>query len=315
VILAAVAAIVGLVVMVRGADQFVLGAARIAVSSRVSPVVVGALILGFGTSLPELFVSALAAGGGDIDLAVGNITGSNIANLTLVLGVAGALTSVKIASGTIRRELPMAAGATALFGLAVWQGLSLPWGLVLLAVFAVMLTLLLRGSRDASEVELGAQVAEFVDGDAHPPIARELGRVLGGLAATLVGAYLLKEAALAVADEFGLSQGFVGLTLVAIGTSLPELVTAIAGARRGEDELVVGDLLGSNIFNSVAIGGVVALIAGEGLADPRLADRSILLMLAAVVLAAVVMGRRLEVGRWEAVALLVFYAAAVPLLA
>ncbi len=307
--LATVVAVIGLIVMVRGADQFVVGAARIAVRSRVSPVVIGALILGFGTSLPELFVSGLAAAGNELDLAVGNITGSNIANVTLVLGAAALLTSVKVASSTVRRELPLSVAVTVLFGFVVWRGLSVGAGVVLLVALVIALVVLVRGGRDQSEVELADDVAEFVDASGGA-MGREVVRVLVGLAATLVGAHLLKESALTVADELGLSEGFVGVTLVALGTSLPELVTAIAGARRGEDELVVGDLLGSNIFNSAAIGGVVALIGGGSLSDPALADQAVLLMLGAVALATIVMGRRLDVGRGEGVVLLVYYGVA-----
>ena len=314
-ILALVIGALSLAVMVRGADQFVLGSARLAALLRVPPVVIGALVLGFGTSLPELFVSALAARDGARDLAVGNIVGSNAANLTLVLGVAALLTNVQIASRTLRRELPIAAAAVGLFAVMTWGGLDRWRGGVLVVAFLAALAVLVRGRADPSERELSEELGEFLDGASGRNRALEWVRVVLGLASTLLGAHLLKEAALAVATEVGLSEGFVGLTLVAVGTSLPELVTAIAGARQGEDELVVGDLLGSNVFNSLAIGGVAHLVGPGPLAEPDLAHLAMVVMLGTTALCWFFMGRRLEIGRWEAAGLLGVYIATLPLLA
>jgi cation:H+ antiporter len=306
---------VGLVAMVRGADQFVLGSARLAGLLRVPPVVIGALVLGFGTSLPELFVSGMAALAGERDLAVGNIVGSNAANITLVLGVAATLTAVRIASRTVRRELPISAAAVGLFAVLTWDGLARWRGVVLLVGFAIALGALLRDRGDVSEQELGEELEAFLGGATRRTRWVEAVRVGLGLVATLVGAHLVKESALDIAAEVGLSEGFVGLTLVALGTSLPELVTAVVGARRGEDELVVGDLLGSNVFNSLAIGGAIHLLGPGPLAEVDLAHLAVVVMLGTTGLCWFFMGRRLEIGRWEAITLIAVYLAALPLLA
>lgn len=306
---------IGLVAMVRGADQFVVGSARLAVLLRVPAVVIGALVLGFGTSLPELFVSGMAALDGERDLAVGNVVGSNTANITLVLGVAATLTAVRISTRTLRRELPISAGAVGLFALLTWDGLARWRGVVLLAAFALALGALLWNRGDDSGQELDEELTDLLDGVTRRTLWVEAVRVGLGLVATLVGAHVVKEAALGIAAEVDLSEGFVGLTLVALGTSLPELVTAVVGARRGEDELVVGDLLGSNVFNSLAIGGAVHLLGPGPLAEVDLAHLAVVVMLGATALCWLFMGRRLEIARWEAIALIGVYLAALPLLA
>ncbi|MDH3705307.1 MAG: calcium/sodium antiporter [Acidimicrobiia bacterium] len=259
-LLAIGAALVGLALLIWAADLFVDGAVALAGALDVSPVVIGAVIVGFGTSVPELLVSGLAATQDDRALGVGNIVGSNVANLSLVLASAGLVTLI-VAGAATRRELPLSVIATAGFALTVVDGeITRLEGVALLVGLIVVLAIIIGTSRPA-DPDLFGPTGELKLASTSVP--RELSRTVGGLALTALAAQLVVWGAGNVADELGLSGGFIGFSLVAIGTSLPELVTAITAARRGETELVVGNLLGSNIFNSLAVGSVIAL-AGPG---------------------------------------------------
>lgn len=309
---------IGLGLLTYAADQFVMGAARLAVVLSVAPVVIGAVVVGFGTSAPELLVSALAAGRGDVELSVGNVVGSNSANLTLILGVAALITVIRIDAGILKRELPLTAAGTVVFAYAVQDGITTAEGVVLLALLAVALLVIIRADRtdDApGEQELAAEVVEFLDADEPPAPGREALRTLLGLLGTLAGAQAMVTGATGVADELGLAEGFIGLTLVAVGTSLPELVTSVAAARKGEDELIVGNLLGSNLFNSLAVGGVIGLVGPGTIDDPDLTGFAVGIMLAVLALAAFAMITSNRVVRWEAIALLALYAVTVPMVA
>jgi cation:H+ antiporter len=315
-VLLAIAAIVaGLVLLTKAADQFVLGAARLAAAMRLSAVVIGAVIIGFGTSAPELLVSAIAAAQDEADIGIGNIIGSNVANLTLILGVASLVTPIVVASSVIRREAPMAIGSMVLLGVLVQGGISAFEGVVLITVLVAAITALLRGARVESEPDLAEDVAEFVDGAPSHPIDREAARTVMGLLLTLVGAHLLVTGAVDVADRLGLTGGFVGLTLVAVGTSLPELVTSVVAARKGETDLIVGNLLGSNLFNSLAVGGAVGLVGPGTVGDPTLTGLATLLMIGAGMAAVVMMWQGDRLAAREGGVLLGGYALTLPFLA
>jgi cation:H+ antiporter len=251
----------GGVLLAFAADQFVIGAARIALLRRISPLAVGVVIVGFGTSAPELLVSVLAAIAGNTPIAVGNIVGSNIANLTLLLGVGAVLLPLTVTSRTVRREAPLTVAATIAFALAVQSGIAMWEGAVLLALMA---TVIWRVMRTGGSDNLGFEADEFADAASHN-LKTELGRTLLGLIGTLGGAQLFLTGALDLATLAGLSEGFVGATLVAVGTSLPELVTVVQSARRREGDLILGNLLGSNLFNALAVGGLVGIF-GTGAA-------------------------------------------------
>lgn len=313
-LLALLACAAGLALLTKAADQFVVGAARLSALLRISPIVIGAVVIGFGTSTPELFVSALAAGQGDLDLAVGNIVGSNIANLSLVLGIAVLIAPFATSSKVLRREAPLAVAASLLFTLLLVGGLTRADGVVLVIVLVLVLASILRDARVSADRELTGEVRDFV-GEAPPRAPAESVRTALGLVGTLAGAQLLVWGATRAATEVGLSEGFIGLTLVAVGTSLPELVTAIQAARRGEDELLVGNLLGSNIFNSLAVSGAAALVGPGAVADRDLLVVAAPLMLAVGVLAWASMWTRHRLDRWEGAVLLGTYPAAVALMA
>lgn len=302
----------GVVLLASAADQFVIGAARVALISKVSPLVVGVVIVGFGTSSPELLVSVIAAVGDEPQVAIGNIVGSNIANLSLLLGVGALIVPIVVASTTVRREAPLTVGAMLLFLVLVQGGLGPFEGVLLLVSMGLALWRVARGSSGSDP--LGPETEELADPAGHS-MRVEVIRTVLGLAGTIAGAQALLWAALDLADRAGLGAGFVGATLVAIGTSLPELVTVVQSARRGETDLIVGNLLGSNLFNALAVGGIVALIGTGSIDDRALTIAASVSAVAVAALAAGAMATRRRVERWEGIALVVVYAAIVPLLA
>jgi cation:H+ antiporter len=299
--------VLGLIVLVQASDQFVLGSARLAVELRLAPVVVGVVIVGFGTSAPELLVSGLAAAQGSIDLGTGNIIGSNIANLLLVLGAAVVVAPLTIDADVLRREVPLSLVAVAAFAWVV-QGRLLAAEAVLLGVLLVAtLTLVLVLSRFGT-VRINPAIEELAKERVSG--VREAVRTLLGLAGTLAAAQAMVLGATDLAARAGLDEGIVGLTIIAVGTSLPELATAAQSARRGEAGLLVGNLLGSNIFNATAVGGVVTA-AGAAMdlrVGPSLAG-STLVMLAVAVAVSLLLVLRRRITRFDGAVLLMAYAA------
>lgn len=327
-----VTVLAGLAILAKGADAFVVGAARLAVTLRISPVVVGAVVIGFGTGAPELLVSASAAARGSLDIAAGNVVGSNLANLTLVLGVAGLIARPRTVPRVVRREAPVMLASVALLALLIQGGLSRTEGAVLLVALGAAVALLLLATGPAPEdsgvaeeaaamTEFTDEVEEFVEeADEHElvdvvraPMGRDLVRTGLGLAGTVAGAQLLVAGAQDIAAEMGLSGGFVGLTLVAVGTSLPELVTAVQSSRQGETGLVAGNVLGSSVFNSTAVAGVAALIGPGKLTDAGLTVVAASSMVAVAALAWLFLALGGALRRWEAAVLLAVYAASLPL--
>ena len=302
----------GIVLLAFAADQFVLGAARVALIRRMPSLLVGVVIIGFGTSSPELLVSLLAAIDGQVEIAVGNVVGSNIANLSLLLGVGAVVVPLTVGSTTVRREAPIAVAAAIAFMLAVQgDGIATWEGVVLLVLLALALWVVIRAP---SADPLGPETEELADA-VHHRLSIEVGRTVAGLVGTVAGAQLLLWGAIDVADLAGLSEGFVGATLVAVGTSLPELVTVIQSARRRETDLIVGNLLGSNLFNCLAVAGAVGLAGGSGLAGSQLTVLAPLIAVGVAALAWLAMATQRVVGRAEGIALMVLYAAIIPVLA
>ncbi len=301
----------GLVVLTFASDQFVKGAARLAVVFRVAPVIVGAVVIGFGTSAPEMVVSGLAAADNNLDIGVGNVIGSNVANISLVLAAAAFVTVIPVRSDTVRREAPLSVAAVLVFAGLVQGDLSRWEGALLAGLLVVVLTWILRTAR--SDDPLGDDVEELV-GDEDHSVKLESFRTLLGLVVVATSAWFIVEGATRIATELELSGGFVGFTLVAVGTSAPELVTALAAARQGETDLLIGNLLGSNVFNSLAVGGVIGLVGPGPVLDTRLAEWGSLLMIAIVVISWVMMMTGSRVTRREGVVLLLLWIASVIIL-
>ena len=311
-ILGLVFALGGLGALTFGADEFVKGAARLAIIFKVAPVVVGAVIIGFGTSAPEMVVSGLAAGQDDLDIGVGNVIGSNVANVSLVLAAATLITVVPVGSRVLRREAPLSVGSCIVFALVIQNGIE-RWEGALLAVLLVLaLSWILRSARDGDP--LADEIEEFVDQDEELQTSTEVVRTVLGLIAVVVASWFLVEGAIRVADALDLTGGFVGFTLVALGTSAPELITAVAAARQGETEILVGNLLGSNMFNSLAVGAVIGLVGPGPVLDTTLGEVGAILMVGIVVLSWLMMISKRGVERWEGSVLIVLWLAAVVIL-
>ena len=315
VLLEIILGLAGLALLTVGADHLVLGSSRIAARMRLSPVVVGVVVIGLGTSAPEFLVSGVAAASGTPGIAVGTIVGSNILNLTFVLGVAALIAPVAVTSTVVRREVPVAVAAVALFAAASLIGLSLGVGLALLVPLALALFLLIRWAKEGPDPELSDEVEQFTAPDAPLQAHRmgfEVPRAIAGLAGVLIGANLIVGNASSLAGRFGVSDLVIGFTIVAIGTSLPELVTTIQAQRRGETDLVVGNLFGSNLFNSLAGGAVIGVASGSSVAEPEHALLAAMLLVA--LLAWALLRRGLRLTRVEGLILILAYAASLPLL-
>lgn len=298
---------IGIVLLTKSADQFVEGAANVANALRVSPVVIGAVIVGFGTSAPELLVSGIAASNGNLDLGVGNVVGSNVANLTLVLGAAALIVPLHVSPGVLAREAPLSLLGVLLFAFFTIDGLVQWEGIVLLAALVLTLSWIVLGGRTSEAVDISL--------DEGGTAGRQFVRTVVGLAGTVLGAQFLVWGAMAIANELGITGGMVGFTLVAVGTSLPELVTAVVAARKGETELILGNLLGSNLFNSLAVGGAIALIGGGPILDRSLTTIGVVGMVLVAFSAWAFMVTRKRVHKIEAVFLLAAWLVSVVLMA
>ncbi len=306
--------IVGLVLISFAADAFVEGAANVAKISKISPIIIGACIVGFGTSAPELLVSAVAAFNGEVDLGVGNIVGSNVANLSLVLGAAALVSTITVSKAVLSREAALSLGGTLLFALFTLTGggYSVWEGIVLAIVLAGALFYIVRsGVAEGAAVKLDEDTENVAD---FGSVGGQLVRTIVGLVGVVVSAQLLVWGATAIAEEVGLSGGFVGISLVAVGTSLPELVTAVVAARKGATELIIGNLLGSNMFNSLAVGGAIAIVGSGQIEDKGVAQLGIAIMTGVSVGTYIYMRAKGEVARGIGIALLVIWAAAIAVL-
>lgn len=300
----------GLVLLTAGADRFVLAAARLSRLWGLSPILIGALVVGMGTSAPEFLVSVVAAAGGGLDLAVGNVIGSNVANLSLVLGATALVAPMTGHIRTLRREGLLMLVAVALLAGLTWNGsLTTVEGIILIAAMLVAAALLVRWARvDAADSETVTAELDEMTYDAGRPNPRyEIIVGIVALTATLGGAEMLVRGAQIIATELDLSEGFIGLTLVALGTSLPELATVLAAARRRENDLVVGNLLGSNLFNSLAVAGGAAVVGGGALATGFSAG--LLFMFGVAAFAGILTATGNKLVRWEGFALLAVYLA------
>ena len=248
----------GLIVLPVAADRFVVAASRISRFLGLSPVLVGALLVGFGTSLPEMVVSGLAAAKGDTDFAVANVVGSNVANLALVLGAAALIRPITASRSLIRKEGSLVLVVTILYLVLHISGDIQRWeGTVLLVVLFMALGMLVRWSESSLQPDED-KLARMVT------LRREVVLGIVTMVFTVAAATVLVEGAERLAVEFDIQSAFVAATLVAVGTSLPELATALAAVRRREADLVLGNVLGSNLFNSLAVGGVAGVI-GPGM--------------------------------------------------
>ncbi len=259
-ILALIAILVGFAILVWSADRFVDGAAATALHAGMPSLLVGMVIVGFGTSAPEMVVSAMAALDGNPELALGNALGSNIVNTGLILGATAMVTPLVVHSKIVRRELPLLLGIGALFGALLWNGaLSRAESLLLLAGFFALIGWsiysALSGRGDALEQETEQELAE-----PSMTLGKAIFWLLAGLLLLVVSSRILVWGAVEIATALGVSDLIIGLTIVALGTSLPELAATVVAARKGEFDIAIGNVVGSNMFNILAVAGIAGSI-------------------------------------------------------
>lgn len=307
--------VVGLVLLVKGADFFVDGAAGIAGKCRISPLVIGLTVVAFGTSMPELAVSVTSAATGSTDLSIGNVVGSNIANILLFLGVSALVCKLPVRRASLVLDIPVLLIASVLLiGLGIWGG-ALEWwdGLIFLAVFAVYMVILMRGARKDPPIPEEEKIPKSRLGIwyAHKKERTWFLVVLTvlGLGMVVGGGTLLVEGAKYVARAAGMSERVIGLTVVAVGTSLPELVTSVVAASKKQTDIAVGNIIGSNIFNILLIVGVSSLVAPlEFRMTDNLID-ALVALTAAVLLYWLAMFDKHRLGKAAGIVFLLGYAA------
>ena len=255
--------ILGFVLLIKGADFLVDGASNIAKRFHIPEIVIGLTIVSIGTSMPELFVSTTSALQGSADMSIGNIIGSNICNLLLILGLSAVISPVKFQKATCKIEIPMCFGITVVFLILanMGQDLNLMDAIILLALFvgfiAYTFYVAKKGLAEAAE---SAETEEVEEAPKKGAMLQNILWVILGIVGLKIGGDWTVDNAVVIAEKLGLSEKVIGLTILAIGTSLPELVTSVMAAIKGNDDIAIGNIIGSNIFNMLMIIGVTAFI-------------------------------------------------------
>jgi len=307
-ILALVFVVIGVALLVKGADWLVDGAAALAARLGITPIVIGLTIVAFGTSAPELIVNLVAAAGGKPDIAIGNVIGSNIANILLILGIAAVIRPLAIKRNTVWKEIPFALLAVVLVAVMASDWLLAGRatdlldridGLALLGFFAVFMYY----TFGISKAEGGAEKPKMMPG------SKAAGLVAAGLAGLVLGGKLTVDGALAIAEAAGVSERVIGLTIVAVGTSLPELVTSAVAARKGQADIAVGNVVGSNIFNVFFVLGISALIRPLPFSAGNVSDSLVAIAATFLMFIAMFVGKRHILERWQGRAFVACYAA------
>ena len=315
ILLSCIAILVGFLLLIWSADRFVIGASGIAFNFGVSPLIIGLTIVGFGTSAPEMIVSGVAAYEGTPNLAVGNAIGSNITNIALVLGITALVTPLMVNSNILKREYPIMFMIMILVWALLWDGeLNYSDGIILITgMFALMAFITLSGLREKKQ----AKSQDPLDQAFNEDIPRDLSTKMAflwlfiGLLFLLISSRMLVWGAVNIAHVFHVSDLVIGLTIVAVGTSLPELAASVTSALKGEHEIAIGNIIGSNMFNLLGVLGIPALMTGA-LLDESVLSRDYPVMLALSVLLFIFAygfkgaGR---INRFEGAALLLCYSA------
>ncbi len=258
--MAFLAIVFGLALLAWSADRFVEGSAVTARHLGMPPLLIGMVIVGFGTSAPEMAISAIAASEGNPGLALGNAYGSNIANIALVLGLTALIAPIAVHSRVLRKELPILTAVTALAAWQLWDGdVTRVDALVLLGLFAGLMAWSIRQGLRKNGDALGADMERELEAHAMP-IRQAMIRLIVGLVLLVASSRILVWGAVEIARGFGISDLIIGLTIVAVGTSLPELASSIAAARKGEHDMAIGNVIGSNLFNTLAVVGIAGTI-------------------------------------------------------
>jgi len=304
--------VAGLVVLVAGAELLVRGASRLALRFGISPLVIGLAVVAFGTSSPEMAVSVRSGLGGQADIALGNVVGSNIFNVLAVLGLAALIAPLVVQQQLVRFEVPLVVGLSVVILVMVQDGrigaldgLLLVGGLIAYTVFVIR-----RSRREAAAVQ--AEYAKEFGDAAAGWLARlpvQIACVIGGLGLLVLGATWLVDSAVSIARALGISDAVIGLTIVAAGTSFPELATSVVAAMRGERDIAVGNIVGSSVFNLLGILGIAALVTPGGLSvAPALVNFDIPVMIAVAFACLPIFATGHRIARWEGAVFLGYYA-------
>lgn len=301
---------VGLAVLVVGGELLVRGASSISKQYGVSSLVIGLTIVAFGTSAPELVVNLVSALSGTTDIALGNIVGSNIVNILIILGVCALLVPLRVGSSTVWKEIPFALLAMVmifvftqdkLLGGADVNVVTMGEGLALIGFFAIFLYYIVELARkDKTSHDHDEEIVLYKKSTASL-------FVIAGLTMLFLGGKVFVEQAVILAELAGLSQMLIGLTIVAIGTSLPELVTSVIAARKGEADLAVGNIVGSNIFNVFWILGITAIITPVTVSAQAVVDIIFGVMVTSLLFAVLFFGKKHELDKWKGLVFILLY--------
>ena len=306
--------LLGFVFLVVGADTLVKGASEFATSVGISPLVVGLTIIAFGTSAPELAVSVQSAYAGQPDLTVGNVVGSNILNILMVLGIAAVIAPLTVNTKLIKIDVPLMIGVSILlYILSMDLMISRLDGMILFAIVAVYTTYLIVQSRRDNSVIAEAELEELEElqkESQEHSIWVKVAYILIGFVLLVLGADWLVKGAVVIAQYFGLSELIIGLTIIAIGTSLPELAATVAASLRGEKDLIIGGAVGSNLFNISMVLGISSMVAPNGISvSPAALNVDMLIMIAVAILCLPTFFSGKQLDRWEGVLFLAYYVA------
>lgn len=302
--------IVGLIFLVWSADKLVYGSAALARNFGISPLVIGMTILAMGSSAPEMMVSATAALDGKTDTAVGNVIGSNIANIALILGITAMIKPLSISSPVLRRELPLMIGVTLVAGAILWDNhLGFYEGVLLLGLFVIFILAMLRISR--KEKPNGDILLEEQEQDVPEGVDNKIALmwVVIGLIILPIAADTLVDSSVVIAKHFGMSDLVIGLTIIAVGTSLPELAASVAGVMKGEDDMAVGNIIGSNVFNILAVMGIPGILNPSILSDLVMGRDFWVMLAVSLLLVVMALGKSRSINRFEGAFLVVVFIA------
>ena len=292
--------IVGFILLIKGADMFVDGSSAAAKMLKVSPLIIGMTIVAMGTSLPETSVSISAAIAGKNELAISNVVGSNIFNLMVVCGMCAVMCPLKIDGVSLKRDFPFSIAIAGLLMLLGGFGSSVGHidGIILLVLFAGFLAIMIHTARK-QDVEPEEEYKAM-------PVWKLIVFIIVGIAAIVIGGKMVVSGASDIAAAFGMSDNLIGMTIVACGTSLPELVTSIVAARKNEVDMALGNVIGSNIFNILFVLGTASAICPVAFTTENLIDSAVLILMSGLVL--LFCFRKKLVVRWQGAAMLLLYA-------
>ena len=293
--------VVGFVALIKGADFFVEGSGSIAKKLKIPDIIIGLTIVAMGTSMPELVVSVTSAIGGSSDIAIGNVVGSNILNILIILGFSALIRPIKVDGSVFKRDLPVllltavAVPVISLLGKNDKGGytIGLIGGLVLAILFIGYIALNVKAALDYRKANAGADDGEEIK---ENPWWKSILFTVGGAALIIVGGDLSVDSAVAIAKQLGISEAVIGLTIIALGTSLPELVTSVVAAKKGNSDIALGNIVGSNIFNALFILGTTAIIKPVNMVFTNVIDQLVLIAVSVILAVTAWTGKKLSRG-------------------